>query len=72
MKMFRIGQSAAKSPIQEKRSTTNALASVYCSSEWEMGGCFSIGYTLYTNTKVLDIVWSLQKCRAVSKETGRV
>nr|DAX74566.1 MAG TPA: hypothetical protein [Caudoviricetes sp.] len=43
MKMFRIGQSAAKSPIQEKRSTTNALASVYCSSEWEMGGCFSIG-----------------------------
>nr|DAS06050.1 MAG TPA: hypothetical protein [Caudoviricetes sp.] len=40
---------------------------MYCSSEWEMGGCFSIGYTLYTNTKVHDIVWSLQKCRAVSK-----
>nr|DAX74567.1 MAG TPA: hypothetical protein [Caudoviricetes sp.] len=24
-------------------------------------------YTSYSNTKVHDIVWSLQKCKAVSK-----
>nr|DAS03588.1 MAG TPA: hypothetical protein [Caudoviricetes sp.] len=36
------------------------------SGKWE--GALVLVYTLYANTKVHDIVWSLQKCKAVSIE----
>nr|DAV11099.1 MAG TPA: hypothetical protein [Caudoviricetes sp.] len=36
------------------------------SGKWE--GALVLVYTLYANTKVHDIVWSLQKCKAAILE----